>query len=234
MEQKAIMTRQKQNPNSSRSVQDFLKTVYTLQQMHDRVSTNALAEALAITAPSVTDMAQRLVKEGAIDYRKYKGVRLTDQGESVALKMLRRHRLIELYLVQGLGYELHEVHDEAEALEHTVTDKFVEAIAAKMGHPEFDPHGDPIPHRDGTMPERELIPLSTLPIHKSARISRYMTENPEMLLHTQERGLLMDCSVEVLRRDPFDGPITIRLNDDTEIIIGYLVATSILVELFPE
>ena len=108
-----------------KSVENFLKTVFALQQTQERVSTNALADALEITAPSVTDMARRLMDAGAVDYVKYKGVRLTDMGEDIALKMLRRHRLIELYLVQELGYELHEVHEEAEVLEHAVSDQFV-------------------------------------------------------------------------------------------------------------
>ena len=139
---------------SSQSVEDFLKAVYNLQGERDRVSTNALADALNISAPAVTDMAQRLVEEGTVDYLKYRGVRLTDQGERVALQMLRRHRLIETYLVQDLGYQLHEIHDEAEALEHSVSDRFVEAIARKLGEPSYDPHGDPIPNLDGIMQER--------------------------------------------------------------------------------
>jgi len=225
------MSRYKERSGASQSVEDFLKKVYTLQQSVERVSTNALADALNITAPSVTDMAQRLVEEGTIDYRKYKGIRLTDDGEQVALKILRRHRLIELYLVQGLGYELHEVHDEAEALEHTVSDRFIAAIATKLGHPEFDPHGDPIPDVEGIMPKRDLLPLSTLPLDTPARICRFIMENPEMLQHSQERGLVMGAELEMLARDPFDGPITLKMQDDPRMIIGYSVASAILVEI---
>lgn len=225
------MAKRKHVSGTSKSVEDFLKTVYTLQQDVKRVSTNALAEALNITAPSVTDMAQRLTKEGTIDYVKYKGIRLTENGRLVALKMLRRHRLIELYLVQGLGYELYEVHDEAEALEHTVSDRFIEAIATKLGNPDFDPHGDPIPDVEGIMPQRDLQPLSTLPLNTPARICRFLMENPEMLQHTQERGLVMGVDLQVLTRDPFDGPITLQMEDKTEIVIGYTVASAILVEV---
>lgn len=225
------MVKRKDTSGSSQSVQDFLKTVYTLQQDVERVSTNALADALNITAPSVTDMAQRLVEEGTIDYQKYRGVRLTDVGEGVALRMLRRHRLIELYLVQGLGYELHEVHDEAEALEHTVSDRFIDAIAAKLGDPDFDPHGDPIPDSDGTMPQRDLVPLSGLGLHIPARICRYLIENPDMLQHTQERGLIIGTEIEILAHDPFDGPITVQLDHSSQVIIGHPIASVILVEL---
>lgn len=225
------MSRYKDSSGTSQSVEDFLKKVYTLQQNMERVSTNALADALNITAPSVTDMAQRLVEEGTIDYRKYKGIRLTHEGEQVALKILRRHRLIELYLVHGLGYELHEVHDEAEALEHTVSDRFIEAIAVKLEHPEFDPHGDPIPDVEGVMPQRDLQPLSTLQLNTPARICRFMMDNPEMLQHSQERGLIMGAALEMLARDPFDGPITLKMNDDTQLIIGHAIASAILVEM---
>lgn len=227
------MPKYKDSSAFSEPVQDFLKKVYTLQQSdeHGRVSTNALAEALNITAPSVTDMAQRLMKEGTIDYLKYKGVRLTDKGLVVALKMLRRHRLIELYLVQDLGYELHEVHDEAESLEHTVSDRFIEAIATKLGNPEYDPHGDPIPNIEGVMPKRELQSLATLPLDTPARISRFVMENPDMLQFTQERGMVMGTELKVLMRDPFDGPLTLQMDHDKETIIGHVIASSILVEL---
>lgn len=147
----------------SESVQNFLKSVYALQQEMDRVSTNALADVLGISAPSVTDMAQRLEEAGLLDYQKYRGVVLTDKGQQAALQIIRRHRLIELYLVERLGYALHEVHDEAENLEHAVSDRFVEAIAARLGHPDLDPHGDPIPAQDGTITHRNLIALTDWP-----------------------------------------------------------------------
>lgn len=214
----------------SQSVEDFLKTIYNLQRETDRVSTNALAEALDISAPAVTDMAQRLVEEGTVDYLKYRGVRLTDLGEQVALKMLRRHRLIEAYLVQDLGYELHEVHDEAEALEHTVSDRFVEAISLKLGHPRYDPHGDPIPDLDGIMPERDLQPLSELRPNRPARIRRLRMNDPAMLQNTQERGLLLGMTLEVVERDPFDGHVAVRVGAADPQIIGYGMASLILVD----
>lgn len=216
----------------SESVENFLKAVYTLQQpLEDdsRVSTNALKDALSISAPSVTDMAQRLVDDGLIDYRKYYGVRLTDLGRRIALKIIRRHRLIELYLVRELNYRLHEVHEEAEALEHAVSDRFIRAISEKLGNPSFDPHGDPIPGPDGTMPDRELEPLSDLPLKTRARVSRLVAADPEMLQHTQSRGLILGTVVTVLDRDPFEGPLRIQLGDD-EVIIGYMIAGVVLVE----
>src|SRR5215213_1169607 len=158
-----------QPSGSSESVQDFIKAVYALQQKlppgeEKGVSTNALKDVLDITAPSVTDMAKRLAEGGLLDYVKYQGVRLTEKGQAMALTLIRRHRLIELYLVQELQYALHEVHDEADKLEHAVSDRFIAAIDAKLGNPEFDPHGDPIPTEDGMITRRELCPLSELPL----------------------------------------------------------------------
>ena len=224
------MKGRRETSGSSQSVEDFLKAVYTLQGERDRVSTNALAEALNISAPAVTDMAQRLVEEGTVDYLKYRGVRLTDDGERVALQMLRRHRLIETYLVQDLGYQLHEIHDEAEALEHTVSDRFVEAIARKLGEPRYDPHGDPIPNLEGVMQERNLQPLSALRLRAPARIRRFIMDDPAMLQNTQERGLTMGAKLEALKRDPFDGPVTVRVGSGRVQIIGYKMASAILVE----
>lgn len=213
----------------SESVDDFLKAVYTLQQDADRVSTNTLRDRLDITAPSVTDMAQRLVAAGLVDYQKYGGVILTPEGERHALKVIRRHRLIELYLVRELGYELHEVHEEAERLEHAVSERFIEAIARKLGNPELDPHGDPIPTEDGTIAQRSLLPLSRLPEHILATVSRLEGRNPEMLQHILDRGFKLESQVEVLTRDPFEGPITARV-DGNERIVGHQVAECIFVE----
>jgi DtxR family transcriptional regulator, Mn-dependent transcriptional regulator len=215
----------------SRSVENFLKAVYSLQQIiqvTERVSTNALAEALKIEAPSVTDMARRMVDAGMVDYEKYKGVRLTTEGENVALKIIRRHRLIELYLVKELGYELREVHREAEELEHAVSERFVEAIAHKLGDPDIDPHGDPIPAADGTIVRRDLLALSDLHEYTPAAVSRIKSENAEMLQHILDRGFHLETRVEVVARDPFDGPLTVLVAGQQR-VIGYNVAACILV-----
>jgi DtxR family transcriptional regulator, Mn-dependent transcriptional regulator len=231
----------KKTTESSESVENFVKAIYTLQQefvpqgtvAEDgifRVSTNALKEALAISAPSVTDMAQRLMKSGLVDYRKYQGVGLTEEGTILALKLIRRHRLIELYLVRELSYELHEIHAEAEKLEHAVSDRFIEAIDAKLGEPEFDPHGDPIPDVHGAMIQRELHPLSQLTIGTPARVSRLISSDTDMLQHSLDRGFKLDAPVTVLARDPFNGPITVSLGGK-ETVIGYTVAEAILVQV---
>lgn len=217
-----------EQPTQSKSVEDFLKAVFTMQQQNERVSTNSLRDALNITAPSVTDMAQRLVAAGLVDYQKYRGVVLTDAGREIALKVIRRHRLIELYLVQELGYELREVHAEAERLEHAVSDHFVEALARKLGDPELDPHGDPIPSAEGVIAEIELRPLSEIERGVEARIARLTTSDPQMLQHMLDRGLALNTRIRVVGRDPFNGPLTVKV-DGKQRVIGHQVAENVLV-----
>jgi len=220
---------EKSDLTQSESVQNFLKAVYSLQGQAERVSTNALAEMLNVAAPSITDMAQRLVAGNLIDYQKYQGVRLTPAGEALALKIIRRHRLIELYLVRELGYALLDVHAEAENLEHAVSDQFIEAIADKLGNPDIDPHGDPIPHPDGTIVPRDLHPLSEWPLHTAASVARIKADNAEMLQHILDRGFKLDANIEVLARDPFNGPVTAMV-DGEQRVVGHNVADCILVE----
>lgn len=220
-----MMSYSRSTENSS---ENFLKAVYVLQQHSERVSTNALADALSVKAPSVTDMARRLEIAGYLDYQKYRGVALTPKGLDVALRVLRRHRLIELYLMEELGYELHEVHDEAEVLEHHVSDRFIDALAHKLGDPDLDPHGDPIPTADGEVAHRELVPLSELALHTPTVIARLRTEQTEMLQHILERGLRINTPVTVIARDPFEGPVTLLVND-VQTIVGYNVASAVWV-----
>lgn len=225
--------------NHSQSVEDFLKAVYVLQAQdavkrgQARVSTTALAEALNILPPSVTDMARRMADAGLVDYKRYYGVRLTAQGESVALKVIRRHRLIETYLVERLGYALHEVHDEAERLEHAVSDRFIEAIAWKLDNPMFDPHGDPIPTVDGEISTLDLVSLADLDVGMRGSVSRFIADSDEMLQHIIKRGFQLGVVVHVVEVDPFDGPITVQING-IQSVIGHSVARSILLERLSE
>lgn len=218
---------------ASESVENFLKAVYALQPTDGRVSTNDLSERLGISAPSVTDMAQRMMNEGLVDYQKYRGVRLTGDGERIALHVVRRHRLIELFLVRELDYPLADVHAEAEALEHAVSDRFIDALAAKLGDPVFDPHGESIPTADGVVDERELIRLSDLPVGAPAKISQFSTRSSDMLQHILDRGFEIDRAVVITARDPFDGPIS-ALIDQQRTIIGRQAASCIYVERTPQ
>jgi DtxR family Mn-dependent transcriptional regulator len=213
----------------TRAVEDFLKAVFTLQARDERVSTNDLADMLQRTQPTVTDMAQRLMAGGLIDYQKYKGVTLTHAGHDIALKIVRRHRLIELYLVRELGYPLAEVHEEAENLEHAVSDRFIEALARRLDDPHLDPHGDIIPAADGTMAERQLLPLTELPTGQAATVSRLRATSADMLQHLLDRGFALGARLEVTARDPFDGPISAQV-EGAQRVLGHTAAACVDVE----
>ncbi len=224
------MTNEPQTVELTRAVEDFLKAVFSLQGSDARVSTNDLADTLQRTQPTVTDMAQRLMSGGLVDYQKYKGVMLTHAGQEIALRVIRRHRLLELYLVRELGYPLAEVHQEAESLEHAVSERFIEALARRLDDPQFDPHGDIIPAADGTMAERHLLPLTDLPTGQAATVSRLRATSAEMLQHILDRGFALGAQVVVIARDPFDGPITARI-DGSERLIGHTAAGYVDVEV---
>jgi DtxR family Mn-dependent transcriptional regulator len=212
----------------SEAIEDFLKAVYLLQQEQDRVQTSALAEALNITAPSTTEMAKKLARANLVVHEPYRGIRLTPAGERVALEIVRNHRLLELFLVQTLGYSWDEVHEEAERLEHAVSDRLIQRIAEYLGNPRYDPHGDPIPGPSGELARRELTPLSQWPLGEKGVVARLRDQAPEMLRYLAEKGLVIGAQVEVVKADPFDGPITL-LVDESRQVIGANVAHYILV-----
>lgn len=212
----------------SEAIEDFLKAVYLLQQEHERVQTSALAEALGIAAPSTTEMAKKLARANLVEHEPYRGIRLTSAGKRVALEIVRNHRLLELFLVRSLGYTWDEVHDEAERLEHAVSDRLAQRIAEYLGHPAFDPHGDPIPSPEGNVYQRELTPLSEWPVGEVGQIARLRDQSPEMLRYLAEKGLTMGAKVTVTNIDPFDGPVTLDV-DNTIQVIGVSVAQYVLV-----
>jgi DtxR family Mn-dependent transcriptional regulator len=212
----------------SEAIEDFLKTVYLLQQETDRVQTSMLAEALGITAPSTTEMAKKLAKANLVVHEPYRGIRLTSAGERVALEIVRNHRLLELFLVQALGYTWDEVHEEAERLEHAVSDRLIQRMTEYLGHPRFDPHGDPIPSLDGNIQKRNLTPLSERPLGEKGRVARLRDQSPDMLRYLADKGLVIGAEVEVVKTDPFDGPLTLHV-DGSEEVIGVNVAHYVLV-----
>jgi DtxR family transcriptional regulator, Mn-dependent transcriptional regulator len=226
------------------SVEDFLKTVYLLQQEADPVPTSLLAESLKITAPSVTDMIKRLAgvdrerkdEEGKpvtplLEYEKHKGVRLTAAGERIALEVIRHHRLIELYLSQALGYSWDEVHSEADKLEHHISEQFEARIASVLGHPQLDPHGDPIPAPDGTITPRDLLLLSHLRAGQSGHVSRITDQNPELLRYLSGIGLVPGAEVHLSSRAPLNDTVSIRIAEETQIhTISMTVAGKVMVD----
>lgn len=203
------------HPAPSASTEDYLKAVFSLLQDGDAASTNDLAEKLGISAGSVSAMVKRLDEEGLLEHVPYRGVTLTPEGERVALRVLRRHRLLELYLTEELGVPWNRVHEEAEVLEHAISDDLIERIADKLGDPGFDPHGDPIPSRDLVLLTQTTEPLSELGPGTRARFVRISDQNPEMLSYLSSLGVAIGDELQLVAREPFEGPCRVRAGGET-------------------
>lgn len=207
-------------------MEDYLKTIYRLAEDGQRVTTQAIAERLEVAAPSVTGMIKRLAELKLVDHQRYRSVKLTPTGQKAALEVVRHHRLLELYLAEALGYSWDEVHDEAERLEHTISEEFEARIDAVLGYPTADPHGDPIPSLAGTVPPIPSDRLSALPVGESASVSRVAADDPDKLRYLGSIGLYPEAEVKILERLPFAGPLRLKVNDE-EHFLGAELAESI-------
>jgi DtxR family transcriptional regulator, Mn-dependent transcriptional regulator len=202
----------------TRSVEDYLKAIYQLSPEGRPASTSEIAHLLALSPPSVTGMVKRLSEHGLLEHVPYRGVQLTDEGRRAALRMVRRHRLIEAYLVEFLGYSWDTVHEEAERLEHAVSDKMVERMATALGNPDVDPHGDPIPSADGSIRELSCTPLSDIPVGETVEIHRVHESQPDRLRYIASLGLRPGVRVTVIDREPFDDLVTIEVGGERHVI----------------
>lgn len=202
------------------SVENYLKTIYKLQQRStdERVKNKQIADALSLALPSVTSMLKSLTAQGMLDYVPYQGVHLTDKGQHAALKVIRRHRLLELFLIETLGMTWAEVHEEAELLEHALSDKLTDRIDSFLGEPQMDPHGDPIPTRDGVMPQQIGQPLETLDEGATATIQRVLSQHGPFLEYLGEKGLTPGARLLVTEVAPFRGPLTLQLLPQGEVV----------------
>jgi DtxR family transcriptional regulator, Mn-dependent transcriptional regulator len=210
------------------AIEDYLKTIYMLAETESPVSTSRIAEARAVKPASATNMIQRLDKLNLVHYEKHYGVTLTETGEKIALEVIRHHRLIELYLIEALGFSWDEVHEQADVLEHVISEKLEERIAAALGYPTLDPHGDPIPAKDGTIIRVDAQPLSSFSPGSTVYVARIMDDaDSERLRYLGQLGLTPGTAVRVVRREPFDGPVTIVIGKETA-VIGYTLAQSIM------
>lgn len=209
-------------------VEDYLKAIYELESRGTAAETNAIAELLKIAPASVSGMMRRLAEQGLITHERYRGARLTASGRRAALKTLRRHRVIEAYLTSALGYSWDRVHDEAERLEHAASDELIDRMAAAIGEPETDPHGAPIPNRDGTLEERAAVSLATLQPGDSAKVARVSDKDAERLRYLAELGIIPGTTVNVIAREPYGGPIALRVGSSSR-TIGPELAEQILV-----
>ncbi|HEY1277239.1 MAG TPA: metal-dependent transcriptional regulator [Thermoleophilaceae bacterium] len=211
------------NTELSTAVQDYAKAIWTLaQRTGDPVSTSAIAERLDVAPASASAMVKRLESLGLVSREPYHGVRLTRAGERVALEVVRHHRLLELYLAEALGMPWDQVHAEAEVLEHAISPELSELIAKKLGDPTRDPHGDPIPTRDGRIDESPTRALADLPDGERGRFVRVSDADPEMLRYLAGRGISPGDGFEVVSREPFDGPLTVRFGRKEHVLGGAL------------
>ena len=207
----------------SPAVEDYAKAIFALhQELQGPVTTTAVAERLGVTAASASGMVRRLHEHGLVEHMPYKGVELTAEGRRVALRVLRHHRLLETYLAESLGVPWDRVHDEAEVLEHALSDDLEALIAAKLGHPTHDPHGDPIPSAELVLDERPNECLAALEAGVCGVLSRVSDAEPEMLRYLAARGIAPGARFEVLERQPFDGPLFVRFGDDVHVLGGEL------------
>jgi DtxR family Mn-dependent transcriptional regulator len=214
-------TAQPSSPRSS-AIEDYAKAIYALERRGGVVTTNALAERLGVTAGSASGMVKRLGELGLARHRPYHGVTLTDDGRRVALEVMRHHRLLELYLVESLGVPWDRVHEEAEVLEHVLSDELEDLIAAKLGDPTHDPHGDPIPTRELTIEEGSTLALQTLEVGDRGTFTRVSDSDPDMLRFLADRGIAPGDDLEVVEKQPFDGPLFVRFGAEVHVLGGEL------------
>jgi DtxR family Mn-dependent transcriptional regulator len=216
-------------------VEDYLKAIYDLERGAQPATTNEIALRLAISPASVSGMVRRLADQGLITHEPYRGVRLTEDGRRAALRTLRRHRILECYLTEVLGYPWDRVHDEAEQLEHTASEELIERMASALGDPSHDPHGAPIPSREGEVEEPTLRTLADASVGEQVRVRQVMDKDAERLRYLAELGIRPGALVRILERAPFDGPITLgvgRTGAGVTRVIGPALAEQVFVEPF--
>ncbi len=213
----------------STHIEDYIKNIYKLHEEMDKVSTSSLAGALNISAASVTDMIRKLSDRGLIRYEPYQGVELTDRGRTMALQTLRRHRLWEMFLVDFLGYTWDEVHEEAEKLEHITSENLEDRIDMALGYPTHDPHGHPIPTKNGEIVEDDHPSLADLGFDENGVVVRVHDTSPSLLQHMTTLGIRIGSRVTVLEIVEFDGSMRLRVDSD-EVFVSRQVARNIFVD----
>jgi DtxR family Mn-dependent transcriptional regulator len=195
----------------SQQMEDYLKTIYLLQHRGAGATTNAIAEMLSVRPASVTGMIKKLAEMRLVSHAPYQGVALTRAGEKIALEVIRHHRLIELFLIETLGYSWDEVHQEADRLEHVISEDFEERVAARLGYPEVDPHGDPIPTKEGSVSAEEHLRLIDLPCGKPAHVTRVSDSDPDMLRYAAGLGLRPQTRLTLINAEPYGGSLRVKV-----------------------
>lgn len=216
----------------SHTEENYIKAIYRLQQEQETVSTNALAEALQTRPPSVTDMAGKLSRKGLVRYEKYQGIRLTPRGLKLALNIIRRHRLWEYFLVEKLKFSWEEVHEVAEELEHVKSPKLIEHLDTFLGSPRTDPHGDPIPDKNGKMSAVSQQTLLNNTAHKKLEVTGVGDQSAQLLEFLKEKGILPGTLLEVVQRYEFDNAVEIKIKNQPPFTISERVAKNIFVRAY--
>jgi DtxR family Mn-dependent transcriptional regulator len=211
------------------AVQDYAKAIFALESRDGAAATTDLAALLEVRPASVSGMLRKLSALGLVEHERYRGVRLTKRGRRVALEVIRHHRLVELFLVESLGMTWDEVHAEAEVLEHALSEELEELIAAKLGDPTVDPHGDPIPSRELKLAVTDAPALAELEPGEAATFVRISDSEPEMLRFLGERGIAPGARLELVERQPFDGPLFVRVGKDVH-VLGATLARAMRVQ----
>ncbi len=220
--------------NLTRVIEDYLKSIYELTRASERATTNQIAARMEVTPASVTNMIQKLAETNPplLDYRKHHGVQLTPEGERVALEIIRHHRLLEMFLHETLGYSWDEVHEEADRLEHVISEEMEERIAISLGNPLHDPHGDPIPSRDLQMPQSTAVTLSQLRPFQKAQVKRVSDSDPDLLRFLSERGIEPAAQLEILDYSPFDNNLQVQVIGEVEpVVLGAVITSQVFVDL---
>jgi DtxR family transcriptional regulator, Mn-dependent transcriptional regulator len=213
-------------------ISDCLKLIYAMQEQGQRVSTSAVSERLGVSDATATMLFKDFAAAGWVEHVPYRGVRLTALGEQKAKEVIRHHRLLETYLARELGYTWDKVHEEADRLEHVISEEFEDRLDEILGYPTFDPHGDPIPSKEGLMVDRDGLKLSTVKEGQICRILRVSDQEPEKLCYLGKLGLYPDTEVEVLERAPFGDPLRVRVGaapHQSEFMLGVELAEHIIV-----
>ena len=214
----------------SSAVEDYAKAIYALQEGEEAVGITAIAHRVNVTPASASGMVRKLDELGLVTHERYRGVRLTETGTRLALEMIRHHRLLELYLAESLGVPWDRVHQEAEVLEHVLSEELEALIAAKLGHPTHDPHGDPIPSAELVLEDRPCECLASLEAGATGVLARVSDADPEMLRYLAARGIAPGDDFEVIEKQPFDGPVFARFAGEVHVLGGSL-ARAMRVEL---
>jgi DtxR family Mn-dependent transcriptional regulator len=202
------------------AVEDYVKCIWTIEEAGDEPTGSAIAAKLAVSPASVTGMGRKLVQLGLVEQEPYRPWRLTASGRMLALEVVRHHRLIELFLAQTLGMGWDRIHEEAEVLEHHISEELEDLISHALGDPQFDPHGHPIPDRNGLMPARRMRTLLDLDVGDSSTIAQVRGETPELLRYLDEHALLVGAAVQIVAREPVAGTTTVRVEGDRQVVMG--------------